>query len=201
MPWLPLISDYTREAKDKKGTSLTSAVVYTLVSIWMYVIGLGMALITEESDIGLIMLNSGLGIIAILIIILSTVTTTFLDAYSAGISFESLTNKVAGKNVALVVTIIGIVGAMLFPMDDITDFLYFIGSVFAPMVAVQIIDFFILGKRNIDNAFHSKNLIVWLVGFVTYRIFLKLDLILGSTISCIIVVVLVKVLTEKILQK
>ena len=31
-------------------------------------------------------------------------------------------------------------------MDDITDFLYLIGSVFAPMIAVQIADVFILRK-------------------------------------------------------
>lgn len=31
-------------------------------------------------------------------------------------------------------------------MDDITDFLYLIGSVFAPMIAIQIADFFILKK-------------------------------------------------------
>ena len=35
-------------------------------------------------------------------------------------------------------TVIGTFAAILFPMDDITDFLYLIGSVFAPMIAVQI---------------------------------------------------------------
>ena len=44
----------------------------------------------------------------------------------------------------MIVTVIGTVGAIVFPMDDITDFLYLIGSVFAPMIAVQIADAFIL---------------------------------------------------------
>lgn len=43
-------------------------------------------------------------------------------------------------------TIIGTIGAILFPMDDITEFLYLIGSVFAPMIAIQIADYFILKK-------------------------------------------------------
>lgn len=43
-------------------------------------------------------------------------------------------------------TVIGTLGAILFPMDDITGFLYLIGSVFAPMIAVQIADHFILKR-------------------------------------------------------
>ncbi|MDD7305372.1 MAG: putative hydroxymethylpyrimidine transporter CytX [Peptoniphilaceae bacterium] len=201
LSWLPLISDYTRDAKDKKGASLTSTVVYSLVSIWMYMIGVGMALLTKETDIALIMVKSGLGITAMLIIILSTVTTTFLDAYSAGISSESLSKKLIGKNVAIVVTIIGTLGAVLFPMDDITDFLYLIGSVFAPMIAVQIADYFILKKESVKESIHTKNLLIWLLGFIIYRILLRMDLYLGSTISCIILVILIKVLVEKVNNK
>ena len=123
------------------------AVVYGLVSCWMYVIGMGAAIFTGESDIAQIMVKAGLGIAGLLIIVFSTVTTTFLDASSAGMSSASLGEKSHGKWVAVVVTVIGIAGAILFPMDDITDFLYFIGSVFAPMIAIQIADFFILKRQ------------------------------------------------------
>ena len=34
-------------------------------------------------------------------------------------------------------TIVGVIAAIVYPMDDITDFLYLIGSVFAPMIAIQ----------------------------------------------------------------
>lgn len=53
------------------------------------------------------MVKAGLGVAALLILILSTVTTTFLDAYSAGISAESLSKKINGKYAALIVTVIG----------------------------------------------------------------------------------------------
>ena len=200
LSWLPLISDYTREAEDPRGATLTSTIIYTLVSMWMYVIGMGMALLTNESDIAMIMVKSGLGLGAMLIIILSTVTTTFLDAYSAGISAESLSKKVDGQKIGIIVTIIGTFGALLFPMDDITDFLYLIGSVFAPMIAIQIADNFILKKDATGTDIYYKNMVIWLIGFVANRIFLKMDLTLGSTISCIIVVVFVKVLAEKLIK-
>lgn len=128
LSWLPLISDYTREAKDPVKASLVSSIVYGIVSCWMYLIGLGAALFTGEYDIAQIMLKAGLGIAGLLIIVFSTVTTTFLDAYSAGISNESIVPKWNGKHVAMVVTVVGTIAAIVYPMDNITDFLYLIGS-------------------------------------------------------------------------
>lgn len=200
MSWMPLISDYTREAEDPKAATLTSTLTYSLVSIWMYVIGMGMALLTEESDIAMIMVKSGLGLAAMLIIILSTVTTTFLDAYSAGISAESLSKKVNGQKIGIIVTIIGTIGAIIFPMDDITDFLYLIGSVFAPMIAVQIADYFILKKDVTNCDIYVKNMIIWLIGFIIYRMLLKMDIFIGSTIACIVIVIILKVIVEKLIK-
>ena len=68
---------------------------------------------------------------------LSTVTTTFLDAYSAGVSSVSITHRIKEKWAAVAVTIAGTAAAMVYPMDNITDFLYLIGSVFAPMIAIS----------------------------------------------------------------
>ena len=90
LSWLPLISDYTREAKEPVKATAVSTVVYGVVSCFMYLVGMGAALFTGESDIAQIMVKAELGIAGLLIIVFSTVTTTFLDAYSAGISSESI---------------------------------------------------------------------------------------------------------------
>ena len=153
LSWFPLISDYTREAERPFAATAASAAVYGVVSIFMYVIGMGAAIYTGEYDISIIMVKAGLGLTGLLIIVLSTVTTTFLDAYSAGVSSESILPRLKGKHVGIVVTVIGTIAAILFPMDDITDFLYLIGSVFAPMIAVQIADVFILQKRKQTRVF------------------------------------------------
>ena len=181
LSWLPLISDYTREAKEPVKATAVSAVVYGLVSCWMYIIGMGASLFTGESDIAQILLKAGLSIAGLLIIVFSTVTTTFLDAYSAGISSESVLAKLKGNHAAIAVTIIGTIAAILFPMDDITDFLYLIGSVFAPMIAVQIADFFILHRDRKESDFDWRSLILWFIGFVIYRMLMKVDLPVGNT--------------------
>lgn len=96
LSWLPLISDYTREAKNPVKATAVSAVIYGIVSCWMYVIGMGASIFTGESDIAQIMVKAGLGIAGLLIIVFSTVTTTFLDAYSVGVSSESVFSKING---------------------------------------------------------------------------------------------------------
>ena len=92
--------------RDRVKATAVSAVTYGIVSCWMYVIGMGAAIITGEYDIAQIMLKAGLGILGLLIIVFSTVTTTFLDAYSAGISSETVVSRWNGKHVAIVVTVI-----------------------------------------------------------------------------------------------
>lgn len=199
LSWLPLISDYTREAEKPRAATLASAVVYGVVSCWMYVIGMGAAIFTGGSDIAQIMLEAGLGAAALAILVLSTVTTTFLDAWSAGISAESLSKKFSGRWTAVAVAVVGTVGALLFPMDDITNFLYLIGSVFAPMIAIQIADVFLLHRSSGNRSADVRNLVIWAVGFAAYRVLMLVDTPLGSTLPDMILTVLLCAAAEKLL--
>lgn len=191
LSWLPLISDYTREAKKPLAATAASALVYGAVSCWMYVIGMGAAIYTGEYDIAQIMVKAGLGVSGLLIVVFSTVTTTFLDAYSAGISSISISSKLNEKWVAVAVTLVGMAGAIVYPMDNITSFLYLIGSVFAPMIAIQIADFFLLKKTHERESACVSNLIVWIVGFVTYRILMGVDTPLGNTLPDMVITILI----------
>lgn len=201
LSWLPLVSDYTREAQKPLAATVASTLTYGLVSCWMYIIGMGAAIYTGEGDIALIMVKAGLGVAALVILILSTVTTTFLDAWSAGISSESLSKRLSGKWVAVVVTVIGTAAAILFPMDDITDFLYLIGSVFAPMIAVQLADNFILKRSSLGLAFDWVNLAVWLAGFALYRWLMTVDIPVGSTLPDMLLTMALCAAVRKLLPK
>ena len=147
------------------------------------------------------MLKTGFGIVGLLIIVFSTVTTTFLDAYSAGVSSVSVSSKIQEKWAAIVVTVIGTIAAIVYPMDNITNFLYLIGSVFAPMIAVQIADYFMLKKADAQkSAFQWRNLAVWLVGFVIYRLLMQVDTPVGNTLPDMVITVVFCVVVEKIAE-
>lgn len=201
LSWLPLISDYTREAKEPVKATAVSAVVYGLVSCFMYIIGMGAAIYTGEYDIALIMVKAGLGIAGLLIIVFSTVTTTFLDAYSAGISSETLSSKLKGKYMAIIVAVIGTIGAIVYPMDNITNFLYLIGSVFAPMIAIQIADFFFLKSDRSSGSADVINIVIWVVGFVLYRCLMCVDIPVGNTLPDMVITILLCVAVRKLVKK
>lgn len=201
LSWLPVISDYTREAQKPVKATAASVIVYGAVSCWMYVIGMGAAIYTGESDIAVIMAKAGLGIAALLIVVFSTVTTTFLDAYSAGVSSESIFAGLKGKHVGIAAAVIGTVAAILFPMDDITDFLYLIGSVFAPMIAVQIADVFLLRKERKTSDFDWANLVIWLIGFIVYRWLMTVDIPVGNTLPDMAVVIVLCLVRQAFTRK
>lgn len=201
LSWLPLISDYTREAEHPVRATAVSSVVYGLVSCWMYVIGMGAAIFTGESDIARIMVKAGLGTAGLLIIIFSTVTTTFLDAWSAGISSEAVSAECNGKWFAVGTAVLGTVGAILFPMDDITDFLYLIGSVFAPMIAIQIADFFILKRDFHEKTVAVRSIVIWVIGFILYRLLMNVDIIVGNTLPDMLLTILICVIADRLAKR
>lgn len=188
LSWLPLVSDYTRTAKRPVAATVVSTLTYTIVSIWMYIIGLGSAIYAGETDIAAVMLKTGLGLWPLLIIIFATVTTTYLDAFSAGVSFVSIFPKLSEKTTAISLTVLGIVLAILVPMTEYENFLFLIGSVFTPMIAILFTQYFLLKQDASGRKFYLPNLILWLVGFVLYRNVMTYETPLGTTFPVMIVI-------------
>ena len=110
-------------------------------------------------------------------------TVTFMDVYSAGVSAKSIHGRLPVKAVGAAVCVVGVVLALLCDTSSFESFLYWIGSVFVPMITVQLMDTLVLRQPRQDKrAFSVNNLLLWAVGFVLYRLFLQLNLPCGSTI-------------------
>lgn len=199
LSWLPIISDYTRTAKEPIKATAASCGAYFLASSWMFLIGMGAALYTGQDDIAAIMLGAGLGLIGIVIILLSTVTTTFLDAFSAGVSGQSLVPHVSDKVLALVATACGIILAIAVDASRFEDFLYLIGSVFAPMTAILLSDYFILRQEHSGQSVCWLNLVLWLAGFGLYRFLMDVQTPLGITFPVVLFVMLLSAVIHKVL--
>lgn len=188
LSWLPLIADYTRNAKKPKAATIVSTVTYFIGSSWMYIIGLGAAIYVGNSDIAQILMSAGLGVAALVIVLLSTVTTTFLDVYSAGVSTANISKRVNEKKAAIIVCIIGTLVAMFTPIEQYQNFLYLIGSVFAPMTAILLTDYFLLKKTRTEKILNKTNVLLWIVGFTLYRLFLSIDTVVGSTLPVMVAI-------------
>ena len=188
LSWLPVISDYTKDVENPVRATAVSAIAYSLASFWMYFVGLEIANAGVGNDIAQAILLAGLGIPGIIIVVLSTVTTNFLAANSAGESTKAIVHKLNPKITGVVVSAISAVLAISGIMDHYISFLYLIASVFAPMAAVLLVSFFLDKQGRTGKAFWLWNLFAWLAGFVVYQVTVHLESVfLGPTLISVIV--------------
>ena len=186
--WLPVISDYTKDAEKPVKATAISAIAYTIASLWMYIIGIEISGIGASNNIAQAILLAGLGIPGIIIVVLSTVTTNFLAANSAGESSKAIYSKINPKIAGVVVSFLSAALAISGIMEHYISFLYLIASVFAPMAAVLLVSFYFSKERTESLGVWLWNIFAWLAGFIAYQVAEHFDSVfLGPTLLAVIV--------------
>lgn len=170
LSWLPVISDYTKDVARPRAATAVSAIAYSAASFWMYFIGLQIAGLGVGTNIAQAILLAGIGIPGILIVALSTVTTNFLAANSAGESAKAIVGRLNPKVTGVVVCALSTVLAIWGIVDHYIHFLYLIAAVFAPMAAVLLVSYFFVKEHLNQKGFWIWNLVAWAVGFIVYQV-------------------------------
>ena len=197
--WMPLVSDYTRHAavpgRGIRGTWWG----YFLVSSWMFAAGLVAALATgsgaPETMLIQLMGEHRLLIPAVLIVLLSTLTTTFLDIYSNAVSAQSLFPKLGTRPLTALAGIAGTGIALFFDATKYEGFLLFIGAAFCPLFGVVLADYFILkrGRYEAEDLYRRgrywysggvnwRAMAAWAAGFGVYRLCTQTGFAGGSSV-------------------
>jgi NCS1 family nucleobase:cation symporter-1 len=185
--WLPLVSDYSRFSRDSGSGFWGTWIGYFIVSSWMYLLGLGASLATKSPDpsgvVMNLMLQSGWAVPALVIVLFSTFTTTFLDIYSTAISGLTVFPKLGERQGVLIGGMFGTVTALLFPaLLHYEHFLLFIGAMFCPLFGIVLSDYFFLrgGVLQVEDLYKERGsywfrkgvnpvaLFSWAVGFAIY---------------------------------
>ncbi|ADK79896.1 cytosine permease [Sediminispirochaeta smaragdinae] len=187
LSWLPLVGDYTRSAKHgRKGVS-AATVGYFLGSCGMYLLGL--LSVTKLPGAGAVesMLAVGMGVGAAFVVLLSTVTTGFLDVHSAGVSLR-LAFPAIGKHVApLLVGFAGLMLAMLLPGGWYESFLYLLGSLFAPFFGVIFCRRLFFAKAPLSLLLIILGFAAWAAGVGAYYILLPKGTPLGVSLPAMLI--------------
>lgn len=164
--WLPLIGDYAKNGENSKGVFLSSFSGYFLASSSMYILGMLIMLYTGMDVIEFLSASS-FKFAGIMVILFSTVTTTFLDIYSAVVSSKQIF-KVKNENLmVLVYTVIATAVAYVFPIEGYQNFLLAIGSVFIPVYTILFTDY-LLKSGDESSAFNAAGLVLAASGTVLY---------------------------------
>ena len=203
--WLPLVSDYSRYSRSSSGAFWGTWMGYMIGSSWMYALGLLTFLSTGSTDVVSVMVKLGFTGVALLLVLLSTVTTTFLDLYSAVISYMNI-NPRLNRTLALSLGgAIGIAIAIVFPPEAYEGFLLFIGGMFCPIFGVVLTDYFIIrrGEIKVEELYKERGIywynsgvnwwaiLSWAIGFALYEIIALKFPWIGASIPSMVIAGLV----------
>ncbi len=191
LSWLPLIADYSRFGKRAKSVFGGTALGFFIGNCWLMSLGVAYTLAFAPSgDVNALLLalaGAGLGI-PLLLILLDESENAFADIHSAAVSSGVLL-RVKVEHLALVIGVVCTLIACFAPLAQYQNFLLMIGSVFAPLFGVVLVDHFILHKRSAEVApglFRWPTLLAWLGGVMTYHVLANLLPEYGATLPALL---------------
>ncbi len=175
--WLPLVCDYSRFGSTKKASFGGTFLGYIIANIWCYALGFLIAASPNQAEnfISTILVAQG-GLIALGLILFDEFDNAYGDAYSASVSIATLIPKLGEKMGGKIIIALSGAAAAFLPMHSLEPFLILLSSIFIPLFGV------ILGARLENRKINLLNLIIWLIGIVTYHAILKFAPQFGASI-------------------
>jgi putative hydroxymethylpyrimidine transporter CytX len=171
----PLAADYTRHSRSERASFWGAFVGYGVTQVLCYAIGL-VALVTvarTPSDIYGAFVAVPLGAVGFAILAARELDQSFADVYSSVVSIQNARplwdRRVLAGAVSLVITVL----ALAINISDYENFLILLGSVFVPLTAVFLIDFFVLARRRDESRATGRRpamVVAWTLGFVVYQL-------------------------------
>lgn len=212
--WGPMVCDYTRYAKSA-GSAGWGTLIGSLAGAASFMfIGAISAVTTGSANPVDFMLTAGLGIPALLIIVLSSLTTNVINLYSASISFVNVFPKIEPWKI-IVPSGIVVGGIALIPnlIGHFITFLTIVGAIFIPLIAIMLVDFFAIKKQEVSveemlkddrtskywysNGFNWKAIFVWVLGIILYNFLTYVWNVLGACVPTFIIIALLYLLVGK----
>jgi NCS1 family nucleobase:cation symporter-1 len=173
----PLAADYMRHSRSPRAAFAGAMAGYSLTQVLCYVIGL-LALVTvahgDADNIFGAFIALPLGSLGFAILAARELDQSFADVYSTAVSIQNLRPLWDRRVLAGVITALTTAGALWLNISDYENFLTLLGSVFVPLAAVLIADYFsgAPGRWDLSAGARSRwvMLLPWAVGFVLYQL-------------------------------
>lgn len=212
--WAPLAADYMRFSKSSKGGFFGALAGQGGANSWFYITGLACALAFGAYDptLYVALISPLFGIAALLVIWVGTLTTTFLDIYSANMSLINIAPSLKEWQGSIITGVLGTAVAFLPWLDAFVGFLNIIGALFVPLFAIVVADYFVVRRRAYDveelylrngaywysHGLNPTSFAVWFLGIAAYFLFMLATPWLGATLPAFAVTMLAFVAASKI---
>jgi purine-cytosine permease-like protein len=172
----PLAADYTRHSRSERTAFWGTFVGYSTTQILCYVIGLiTLATVARNpSDIYGAFIAVPLGSLCFAVLATRELDQSFANVYSTAVSVQNLRPLWDRRVLALGIAALATVFALWINIADYENFLDLLGSVFIPLSAVFIVDFYVLSRGRWEPADHVRRRFAmfapWTLGFVVYQL-------------------------------
>src|SRR5207249_4127683 len=142
--WLPLVADYTRFARTRRGAALGTYAGYAVGNLWFYVLGALLVLgagLNDATPAGLAQAMASLagGWIVLLTLLVGETDEAFADIYSAAVSAQNLRERLPQRAAIVAFAAAGVTLAAWLgsrpslALGNYESFLFLLGSVFVPL--------------------------------------------------------------------
>ena len=173
----PLAADYTRHSRTPRAAFAGALGGYGVTQVLCYVIGL-LALVTvahnNPDHIYAAFIALPAGALGFAILAARELDQAFANVYSTAVSAQNLRPLWDRRVLAGVIAAATTAGALWLNIADYENFLTLIGSVFVPLSAVLIADYFVVSRGRWDLSAAARSrwlmLVPWAAGFVTYQL-------------------------------
>ena len=193
--WIPLVADYSRFARRGVSSAGGTYAGYLLANVWFYSLGALLILGAGAPAPSVTGIADGIvgvagGTLLLIALLVGETDEAFADIYSAAVSTQNLAPRLNQRAMIIGVSVVAVaIGAWLFgqPGEGIfayESFLFLIGSIFVPLFAVFVADYFVLGRRRryhpgslfdprgpyqYTAGFRIEAIAAWIVGFAVYH--------------------------------
>lgn len=212
--WLPLVADYNRFSRGTREAAYGTFAGYFVSNVWFYFLGALLIITTQVSQETHGFVESIIAIggwLALLIILIDETHEAWPNLYSSAVSTQNILPKFNQKVLIILIGIISLIIASLIDITLYQSFLYLIGSVFIPLFAILIADFFLLKKGKLQTAqlyrsngefWFSKGINwfaigIWIIGIAVYQIISNKFPQIGASTPSFVSVVIIYILMFK----
>jgi NCS1 family nucleobase:cation symporter-1 len=172
----PLASDYTRHSRSNKAAFAGSSLGYGLAALAYFSLGVFAVatLGTDTEGVITALVTLPAGAIALFVLLVDEVDEAYANIYSTTMSAHNVIGHLDRRWISLAIGVTATVLALVVDLGNYTSFLYLIGSVFVPLFAAAIADFFVVSRMRWDVSetarFRWQPAAAWLCGFVAYQL-------------------------------
>jgi purine-cytosine permease-like protein len=177
--WAPLIPDYTRFARSRRGAFLGGGGGYLLAGTWMLVLGVFVALsrgVTDPAELPAAVVAAGFAAaLALLAVTVDETDEAFANIYSTAVSLQNLAPRVSQRALVAAVSVAATLSALTIELTSYQSFLFLLGAFFVPLLGVLLAHWLLRGAHyEPEDVFAAPAarpwlLASWLAGFAVYQ--------------------------------